>query len=122
MAKDFGISLKNCRFYGYHGVLDAEKEQGQPFVVDAELTVAGTTGIETDKVEDTLDYSKVFERIEAIVTGQRYDLIEHLAYQIAKYLCEAFPSLVRAEITVKKPQAPIDGSFDHVAVTVVHEQ
>ena len=122
MANDFTIALKNCTFHGFHGVLEEEKQQGQPFIVDAILHVANTQGILTDEVDETLDYSIVFQRIEAIVTLKRYNLIERLAKEIANQLCDEFSELSRVEITIKKPQAPIKGMFDHVAVTVVHEQ
>ncbi len=119
---DFIITLTNCSFWGYHGVLDFEQENGQPFIVDATLTVTGTTGLLSDQVEETVDYSKVYGHVETIVTQRRFDLIERLAHEIATSVCSAFEAVARAEITVKKPQAPIDGDFDHVAVTVVHER
>ena len=56
---------------------------------------------------------------EEIVTGKRRYLIEALALDIAKGLCQTFPQVRRAKITVRKPNAPVAGVLDHVEVTVV---
>ena len=56
--------------------------------------------------------------IEEIVTGKRRFLIEALALEVAKALSLRFPQIVKAEITVRKPNAPVAGVLDHVEVTV----
>lgn len=60
--------------------------------------------------------------IERIVTGQRRFLIEALALEVGKALSARFPQIKKAEITVRKPNAPVRGVLDHVEVTVVWPQ
>jgi dihydroneopterin aldolase len=112
------IVLTNCSFYGYHGVLEAEKEMGQRFYVDVEFVVEKPGNIESDHINTTVHYGEVFEVVETTVTKQRYDLIETLAHFIGKNICNGFPKVKSAIVTVRKPSAPIVGVFDHVAVTV----
>ncbi|WP_309084425.1 dihydroneopterin aldolase [Chelativorans sp.] len=112
------IRLKNCAFFARHGVLDEEERLGQRFYVDAELAVEPGTALADDSIADTVDYGVAFSVIEEIVTGRRHFLIETLALAIAQGLCERFPQITRAAITVRKPSAPVRGVLDHVEVTV----
>lgn len=116
------IRMKNCAFFARHGVLDEEERLGQRFYVDADLQVKPDTPLESDSINSTVDYGVAFIEIEKIVTGRRRFLIESLALDIAQALCRKFPQIVRAEITVRKPNAPVPGVLDHVEVTVAWPQ
>ncbi|OHV88340.1 dihydroneopterin aldolase [Mesorhizobium sp. ORS 3428] len=116
------IRMKNCAFFARHGVLDEEETLGQRFYVDAELTVEPSRPLEADSIEDTVNYGVAFAVIEKIVTGQRRFLIEALALEVAKALAARFPQIRRAEVTVRKPNAPVPGVLDHVEVSVVWPQ
>lgn len=116
------IRMKNCAFFARHGVLDEEERLGQRFYVDAELQVQPDNPLEADSISSTVDYGVAFIEIEKIVTGRRRFLIESLALDIAQALCRKFPQIIRAEITVRKPNAPVPGVLDHVEVTVAWPQ
>ncbi|MBX3578113.1 MAG: dihydroneopterin aldolase [Rhizobiaceae bacterium] len=114
----YTIRLKNCAFFARHGLHDEEEKLGQRFYVDAALTVEPVRRLEDDAMESTVDYGAAFAVIERIVTGERRFLIEALALEVGKALCAQFPQIARAEITVRKPNAPVPGVLDHVEVTV----
>ncbi len=116
------IRMKNCAFFARHGVLDEEEALGQRFYVDATLTVDPTHGLESDSIDATVDYGVAFQVIEQIITGARRFLIESLALEVAKALSERFPQIRQAEITVRKPNAPVRGVLDYVEVVVVWPQ
>ncbi len=116
------IRMKNCAFFARHGVLDEEETLGQRFYVDAAPTVDPGSALEEDSIEATVDYGVAFELIEKIITGARRFLIESLALEVAKALTVRFPQITRAEITVRKPNAPVRGVLDHVEVTIVWPQ
>ena len=88
---------------------------------NAVLTVDPGDALENDSIEGTVDYGVAFQEIEKIVTGKRRFLIEAIALEIAKALCHRFPQIVTADITVRKPNAPVPGVLDHVEVRVVHD-
>lgn len=117
----YDIVMKNCAFFARHGVFDQEEFLGQRFYVDAALRVEPGNSLETDSIEGTVDYGEAFAAIEEIVTGKRRYLIEALALEIGKALCARFPQIMRAEITIRKPNAPVPGILDYVEVRVVHE-
>ena len=114
----YTITLRNCAFFARHGVLEQENVLGQRFFVDAVIDVDAGDALETDMVEKTVDYGLAFTLIESVVTGQQRRLIETLALDIAKALCARFPQILRAEITVRKPSAPVQGVLDHAEVRV----
>ena len=116
------IRMKNCAFFARHGVLDAEETLGQRFYVDAELTVEAGEALAQDRIDATVDYGVAFGVIQEIVTGRRRLLIEALALEIAKALCDRFPRIISAAVTVRKPNAPVQGVLDDVEVTVVWPQ
>jgi dihydroneopterin aldolase len=118
----YSIRIKNCAFFARHGVFDAEEALGQRFYVDAVLAVDPGSALETDSIDGTVDYGVAFSVIERIVTGERRFLIEALALEVAKALCAHYPQIKRAEITIRKPNAPVRGVLDHVEVTVVWPQ
>ncbi|MFC3323409.1 MULTISPECIES: dihydroneopterin aldolase [Mesorhizobium] len=113
------IRMKNCAFFARHGVLDEEERLGQRFYVDAALTVDPGRALVDDSIEDTVNYGIAFTVIEKIITGQRRFLIESLALEVARALTARFPQIKKAEITVRKPNAPVPGVLDYVEVTVV---
>ena len=114
----YQIRMKNCAFFARHGVFDEEEMLGQRFYVDAALTVDPGRALEDDSIDGTVDYGVAFQVIEKILTGERRFLIEALALEVAKALTQRFPQIARAEITVRKPNAPVPGVLDHVEVTV----
>lgn len=114
----FTIRLENCAFFARHGVYSEEEKLGQRFFVDAVLLVEGGEGIANDDIEGTVDYGVAFSMIEKIVTGTRRYLIEALANDIAKAMLSSFPSVQHASITIRKPNAPVQGILDYVEVTI----
>ena len=116
----YKITLKNCAFFARHGVYNEEETLGQRFFVDAILDVDGGDALSSDEIEGTVDYGTAFQVIERIITGKRRFLIEALALETAKALCTEFPMIENAEVTIRKPNAPVQGVLDHVEVTINH--
>jgi dihydroneopterin aldolase len=110
------IQLTGLRVRGRHGVYEAERRDGQDFLVDATLWLDSRPAAASDDVADTVDYGVLAERIAVVVGGEPVNLIETLAGRLAE-LCMADERVIAAEVTVHKPQAPIAREFADVAVT-----
>lgn len=110
------IHLTGMRFYGYHGCLAFEAEEGQPFIVDLALELDLAPAGHSDNLNDTVNYAAVFDAVKAIVEGERFNLIEALAENIAAALLANFANLSAVTVTIHKPEAPIQGKFEDVAV------
>lgn len=120
LARADRITLTGVGCVGYHGVLDSEKQTGQPFFVDITMFTDFAKAAETDDVAHTVNYAEVAECIRDVVTGESLDLIETLAERIASSVLERF-SVMALELTVHKPKAPIDVTFSDVSVTIFRE-
>ncbi len=112
------ISLIGLRVRGHHGVLPEERRDGQDFLVDAVLSLDLRPAGGSDLLADTVDYGALAIRLAAVVGGEPVDLLERLAEQLAAE-CLSDRRVTRVEITVHKPQAPIEVPFERVSVTVV---
>ena len=112
------IRLSGLRVRGFHGVLPAERRDGQDFVVDVVLHLDITAAAATDDVTRTVHYGELAEQLAAVVAGDPVDLLETLATRLAD-VCLAHECVTSAEVTVHKPSAPIAVPFDDVSVTVV---
>lgn len=114
------VALTGLRVRGHHGVFDAERRDGQDFVVDAVLELDDavvTAAAKSDDLADTVDYGALAQSLAAIVGGDPVNLLETLAARLVD-ACLADPRVAAAEVTVHKPQAPIPLVFGDVAVTV----
>lgn len=119
---NYEIILKNCAFFARHGVFTEEEVLGQRFFVDAKLSIDGGKALENDELEGTVDYGAVFVTIERIITGKRRYLIEALALEVAKTLHSEFEQVKHVEITIRKPNAPVQGVLDNVEVRLAYPQ
>ena len=80
------ITLVGVRAFGRHGVLEAERRDGQDFVVDVALDLDTSRAGSSDDVTDTVNYAEVAADIVGIVQGEPRNLIESVATDIADTL------------------------------------
>lgn len=110
------------QFYGYHGLFPEENTLGQRFYVDASLHLPLKKAGKSDAMEDSIHYGEVYEKIKDIVEKQRFNLIEAVAEAIADELFASFEPLKACTIHVTKPDPPIPGYYDSVAVEIYRER
>lgn len=110
------------RFYGYHGLFAEETKLGQRFNVSAELFVSLKEAGTTDDMNDSVNYGLVFDVVKRIVEGEPYQLIESVAEKIATDLLSEFPKVKQCLIQVEKPNPPINGHYDSVAVEILRRR
>ena len=116
------IFLRGMRFMACHGVLPHEQEVPQSFEVDVEMGLDLRAAGESDDLDDTVNYAKVYDVVSTVLTVTRKYLIEALAEEIADDLLRDFDSLRWVRVTVHKPAAPIDGIFSDVGVTILRRR
>ncbi|GIO24222.1 dihydroneopterin aldolase [Oceanobacillus sp. J11TS1] len=116
------ITLKRMQFYGYHGLLPEENTLGQRFYVDADLYLSLKKAGKSDAMEDSIHYGEAYERIKYVVEEKQFNLIEAVAEAIADELFASFEQLEACTIHVTKPDPPIPGHYDSVAVEIYRER
>jgi 7,8-dihydroneopterin aldolase/epimerase/oxygenase len=115
------IRLAGLRVRGFHGVFDFERRDGQDFVVDVDLEVDTRRAAASDELGDTVDYGALADALAAVVGGEPVNLLERLAHRLAE-ACLVDTKVLAATVTVHKPHAPIQLSFQDVSVTIRREQ
>ena len=109
------IHLKNMAFYGYHGHHPEENSLGQRFLVDLVLTSDIDEAAATDSLTAAVDYVRVYGICRGVVEQERVKLLETLGRRIIDAVLRECPRVLRIEIMIKKPAAPIPGTLDYVA-------
>ena len=116
MKKDM-LRIRNMTFYGYHGLLDEEATLGQQFEVDVDVAGDFRGWSKMGPHPAAVDYPRVCELVEHVVTKERFGLIEALADRIADVLLSAL-QLQHVVVRVRKPNPPVPTQFDGVEVEV----
>jgi dihydroneopterin aldolase len=116
-ADGLTVSIRGLEAFGFHGVLPAERELGQRFVVDLHLELASAVATESDDLADTVDYAALADAVAAIVAGPPVALLERLAGAIAdRALAE--PGARAVTVTVRKPHVALAHPVAASAVTL----
>lgn len=115
MAK---VRICNMMFYGFHGIYEYEREQGQKFYFDVELVMRDDTATNTDDVKDGIDTAAVYSLIKDLVENKRFQLLQALAAYIGDHILSTYPQIAEVTTTVRKPSVPISGPIDYVEVEV----
>jgi 7,8-dihydroneopterin aldolase/epimerase/oxygenase len=105
------ILLEGMVFHGRHGTLPAERELGQPFIVDVELRLSLRPAGLSDDLAQTVDYGAVHRRAREIVEGEPLNLTEAVAERIATTIMEDHPSVEAVRVKVAKPHVRLDDTI-----------
>ena len=106
------IALEGMVFNGRHGVRPAERQHPQEFKVDVKLEADLVAPGESDRVEDTVDYRRVYAIAKDVVEGESVQLIETLAHRIAERVL-LLDKVVAVSVRIaKRPESmqPIDAA------------
>jgi dihydroneopterin aldolase len=112
------IRIVGIKGFGYHGVFESERANGQDFYVDVELEVDLTRASVSDDVKDTINYAEVTDMVAEEISTNPVSLIEKLAGRIAERIKVAFAQAARVTVTVHKPQAPVSSDVKDISVTI----
>lgn len=110
------IRLNEMVFYGYHGVHAEERKLGQRFIVSVILRTDDNLDAGIKHLDDTVDYTKVYEEVKDIMETHQFQLLEACASTIADKLMADFPLVQSLTICIQKPSVPIQGSLRSVEV------
>jgi 7,8-dihydroneopterin aldolase/epimerase/oxygenase len=113
------ISIKGIKGFGYHGLFDFEKRDGQDFFVDIEISLNLQEASKSDSLQDSIDYGLVTSIAREEIEGEPVNLIERLAGKIADRILLQFTQAISVSVTVHKPSAPVSEVVTDIAVTII---
>ncbi|OJX52940.1 MAG: dihydroneopterin aldolase [Flavobacterium sp. 38-13] len=109
------IKLKNIRTYSFHGCLVEESKIGSDYSVDLEIKTDMRKSMETDELEDTVDYVHL-NKIVREEMAVRSKLLEHVAHRIVQRIFREIASVSRIIVAVSKINPPIGGDVEAVTI------
>ena len=112
------VFVNGLALHAYHGVMQHEAKVGQTFRLDLVLSIDLAAASRSDKLKDTVSYDMVVRRASEAFCARRYRLVEAAAGAVADAVLEHCPQVTSIRVTVHKPHAPIDATFDDVGVTI----
>ena len=117
MAKSLiKLSLNNLQFYSYHGVKAEEQSLGGRYQVDADIWYNPMSAVISDDVSKAVNYEEIVFSINELVSGDSYNLIETLCFEIAQEILEKFPLIEKVTVRLRKLSVPLKHIIDHVEV------
>ena len=115
------VSINNIKFFAYHGLGNDEKEDGQKFEVDIDANLCLKKISKSDCIKKTIDYTSLLNIAKNEMLNSKYNLIETVAEKIANRVLSV-DGILSTVVRIRKPDAPINGSFDFVQVEIVREK
>ena len=111
------IELKKMIFHAYHGVMEQEKIAGNTYRIDLKLFLDLSKAIESDQLEDTINYAEIFNLVkEEMSIPSR--LLEHVAGRVVKKISQQYPQISKVKIRLAKNNPPIEGEIREAAVVI----
>ena len=112
------IELNGIEAFGFHGVFENERREGQNFYADIRAELDLESASNSDDLEDTVDYGAIVDLVIEDIKSDPCQLIEHLAGRIADRILFEFHKINRVSVTIHKPSAPVNGKVADIAVTI----
>ena len=110
------VVLENLRFHAYHGVLPQERLTGNDYLVDVRIKYDFSKALESDDVEDTINYAEVFGIVSREM-GVPSKLIEYVAGRIARGIFSRYPSVEEVFLKILKQNPPMGADCKGAGVT-----
>ena len=115
------LTIRGIEVFAHHGVFDHERRDGQTFGIDLTLSLGTSLAAQTDRLEDTVDYGDLVSRVVSAVQRDPVNLVETLGQRVAD-VCLTDSRVQRVVVSIHKPHAPIDATFDDVVLTLIRSR
>ena len=111
------IELEGMVFHAYHGCFAEERQNGNTFTVDFKGRADLSEASGSDRLEDTVDYGKVYAIVEREM-GKSSDLLENVAGRIVRAIEKDLPGFRHFSVRVSKRNPPVPGQCEWSRVTL----
>ena len=109
------ILLQGLQYHAFIGVGEQEQVVGNDYVLDLRLGYPFATAMESDAVDDTLNYADVFNVVSEVMK-QPSKLLEAAAGKIVKELCARYKRLESIDLKLVKRNPPMGADCDSAGV------
>jgi len=109
--------IKKNALHAYHGATNQERIVGNTYRVDLKLFLDLSKAIESDNLDDTLNYADIFNLVKEEMTIPSC-LIEHVTRRIVQKIKEQYPRISKIKIRLAKINPPVDGEMKEAAIII----
>jgi dihydroneopterin aldolase / 2-amino-4-hydroxy-6-hydroxymethyldihydropteridine diphosphokinase len=116
----FKINIKDLKLFGYHGVKQEEKTNGQNFLFNISIDIGKDSfkkdGSYQDNIFDTVNYSGIIALIKEINSNNRFNLLETFSEVLAEKIISYSPLILKVKVKIEKISPPIKESIGSVGI------
>ena len=114
------LSIKDIEFIGHCGITEEERIVGQRISADIEVTLDLSKATVSDRLEDTVDYVSLCDKVVSIGRGESYHLLETLAERVAREILQGF-TVSEVTVRLRKYPAHVEAIKGHFEVEVTRK-
>ena len=108
------IKINRLKLFGYHGVYNKEREDGQHFEINAVFEVVRSDK-KDDKIESAVNYVDLMNKLVSIFNSKRYNLMESIIDDMF-FSIFSNKKIKSGEISIKKTNPPINLDFESIEI------
>lgn len=95
------IRIKNLRLRTYIGIKEEEINNRQDVIINAVIHCQAQAAVESNIIDDALNYRTICKAIISLVEDQRFALLERMTYEILEIVM-THPDVLKGEVEVDK--------------------
>jgi dihydroneopterin aldolase len=111
------LTLSGIKLQPRIGVTPGERRFPQQCLAEVTLWADFEAAAATDSLAQAINYSRILEQVLETAHAHEYNLLETLAYRIARGILQSFPA-GKVRVVVSKRPASLAAKLDHVEVEV----
>ena len=111
------LIIKGIEFTGHCGITEEEMASGQRLSADIEVTLDISKATASDRLEDTVNYVDICDKVLAIGRLEKYNLLETLAERIAAEILKSY-NVTDVVIRLRKCSVPIEAIHGYFEVEI----
>ena len=82
------IKIKDFKLKTNIGIYDWEKNFEREILINITIDIPNSKSLDTDQIQDTVDYEVIYNQIKNLVKTKKFNLIEKLAQEIVDLIME----------------------------------
>ncbi|MDE7385628.1 MAG: dihydroneopterin aldolase [Muribaculaceae bacterium] len=110
------IEITGLEIWARHGVLEQERVVGNRFIVDVRLDVDLSNAMESDLVDDTINYAVIVDIVKREMAVPS-NLLENVVWRVRRAIVTQFPVVKGGGVKLTKLTPPISCQVAGVSVT-----
>ena len=112
---DIKLIISKIVLFGFHGLYDYEKKNGQDFVITLKIDYKPIYNKNKDII-NLIDYTDVYLHLKNEFNKKRFNYLESLIDYLIKSFINKYENIKYIEISISKPELQIDDNKNFITV------